>query len=335
MDEIIKKEIQDIIFNAIMSIAHEHGEAPFEFEYYVEEPEEDGPKELGKIDINIESTQRALMINLYNLQVSDYDYLSFIKTVVTAFHEIRHLEQYYEFQTSNDVELLAEYCAKQNNNLFYRDNYLTNLYEIDAERAGIIQTYIYVESNIDKLQQMFGIEINALQTIKDFLENRINERDKRYLGKGFESCKSIENVVKCFNNYYNESKTKEKELCNSVAHSHDLDDDEYKENILCSLIAQYEDQNEVGYIEELFKTTPKGVEQVKLLAALVLKEHPEYKSHFKNSEIKKLDFDAYLEVFKTYRLTTRITDTHEQRRERFLELVKKQANKNRNKDMER
>ena len=72
----------------------------------------------------------------------------FADTLSIIFHEFRHIEQAEErINGTIDKDMLMEEIIMEKCPLLYLRNYQYVLYEIDAYRAGILQTYSYLKEN--------------------------------------------------------------------------------------------------------------------------------------------------------------------------------------------
>jgi len=240
----------------------------------------------GTTDTNILSYKRELNLNLRNLFLRrNAD--NFTKALVTVYHEHEHIKQYEACCGGYASAVIAvELIARQQNEDFYRDNYSSLTYEIQAEQAGISNAYLYITENHP--------ELDAFECIKGYIDDQINLGDIRYTGFGFENCKSIEDVNLCFNRMYDKSLNKR----NFQKIFYDYANSSYAQKSNDNLI--YQMINDTGYnnTRNILSMLEDGYEQTRFVASYNVTKIPEIKETFKGKVIDKLKYEDYVKSYQ-------------------------------------
>ena len=201
----------------------------------------------------------------------------FITTMVTLFHESRHMENYlqqYRFTRDNPEEcrqMALSYLVRQGSDISYLSNYYSDPIEIDAEEFGVLSAYYYLQKNYPNLEY------------EQLILNYVNDRacDSNYyffsIPKG-SALTSIEEVENAYNTAFSESKNKAKSYDERVFPS--------KSNIRC-LVDKRLVMDECWLARAHIEGT-KNHEANKMIASLILHHYPEYLK--KLPSLRNIDF---------------------------------------------
>lgn len=201
----------------------------------------------------------------------------FITTMVTLFHESRHMENYlqqYRFTRDNPEEcrqMALSYLVRQCSDISYLSNYYSDPIEIDAEEFGVLSAYYYLQKNYPNLEY------------EQLILNYVNDRacDSNYyffsIPKG-SALTSIEEVENAYNTAFSESKNKAKSYDERVFPS--------KSNIRC-LVDKRLVMDECWLARAHIEGT-KNHEANKMIASLILHHYPEYLK--KLPSLRNIDF---------------------------------------------
>lgn len=240
----------------------------------------------GTTDTNILSYKREMNLNLRNLffrRNAD----NFTKALVTVYHEYEHIKQYeaccYGYASA---AVVVELIARQQNEDFYRDNYSSLTYEIQAERAGVSKAYLYIAEEHP--------ELDAFKCIKGYIDNQIKHGDIRYTGLGFENCKNIEDISLCFNRMYDKSLSKK----DFQKIFYDYANDNYAQKSNNNLI--YQMISDTGYdnTRNILSMLEDGYEQTRFVASYNITKIPEIKKTFKGKVIDRLKYEDYVKSYQ-------------------------------------
>ena len=226
------------------------------------------------------------MVRLNKKQLDFKTEQGFAETLVVLFHESEHINQWYDIQKKHcNRDIAAEMLVIQENSSFYYLNYEDMKYELEAERAGVVNAYFYLEENYP--------QIDAFGAIKQYIDNQIKVGDLRYRGHCFELCLDIEDVINEFDKRILLSQTKR--VIFPYTQEQIIDN---KDGDACFKMAKT-----TGYetVTDILKYLPDRKEQVGFLASYSLKERPEYRDFFKDKELKALNFDEYIQAYNEVR----------------------------------
>lgn len=271
-------------FSEIVSLGHGLCEGTtFKFNY---NPYRSWNKMGGTTTTDIFSVNREINLNLRSLLLKD-NFTNFTKALITLYHECEHLKQYEACcYGCASATVIVELIARQQNEDFYRDNYSSFIYEIQAEQAGVSNAYLYITKNHP--------ELNAFECIKGYIDNQINLGDIRYTGFGFEDCKNIEDVAVCFDKVFNVSLSKR----NFQKIFYDYANDSYTQKSNDNLI--YQMISDTGYdnTRNILSMLEDGYEQTRFIASYNVAKIPEIKETFKGKVIDRLKYEDYVKSYQ-------------------------------------
>ena len=188
---------------------------------------------------------------------------NFVKFLVAYFHEQRHLYlSISAYENTNDNEmvnnaLLVAYIAQENKQ-YYLQNRTNFITEIDAEFYGIIQAHDYI---IDRFPNVNTEEIDKL------FVNYVNENITNYtyqIKKNQLPIETFNDIIEAFDQAYDESITSRKRTY--IRHKNNKDD-------VMDLLRKPE-------YDDIFTqicNEKNPYEKDKMIAALTIHLHPEYK----------------------------------------------------------
>lgn len=192
----------------------------------------------------------------FHTTVSD---LNYTRCIIGIFHEYRHsrhfLESYHDMSDKN-IYLATNHLACQNNHSYYCENrnYPVNPREIDVERYAVFDAYSYLSNQFP--------DVDCESLILKYVNFRVDVSDYfiKPSGKKFTS---LEEVNVAFDKAFEDSKTA-KRTCYTRSKSDEvsslLHDSEWNQ-----LFTRFWDDDITG------------IEQDKMVAAIELHLHPEYK----------------------------------------------------------
>ena len=202
----------------------------------------------------------------------------FISTLVTLFHESRHMENYlkhYTFTRDNPEEcrqMALSYLVRQGSDICYYSNYYNDPVEIDAEENGVLDAYEYLKNNYSYL--------TGQELILDYVNDKACDSNYYFFSipKG-SALTSIEEVENAYNTAFSESKNKAKSYDERVFPS--------KSNIRC-LVDKRLVMDECWLAKAHIEGT-KNHEANKMIASLILHHYPEYLN--KLPSLRNIDFN--------------------------------------------
>lgn len=271
-------------FSEIVSLGHSLCEGTtFEFGY---NPYRSWNKIGGTTTTDILSGNRKVNLNLRNLLLKD-NFTNFTKALIILYHECEHLKQYEACCGGYASAAIAvELIARQQNEDFYEDNYSSFTYEIQAERVGISKAYLYIAEKYP--------EFDAFECIKGYIDNQIKHGDTRYIGFGFEDCKSIEDIAACFDRVFNASLSKR----NFQKIFYDYANDSYAQKSNDNLIYQMISDTGYGNTRNILSMLEDGYEQTRFVASYNVTKIPEIKETFKGKVIDRLKYEDYVKSYQ-------------------------------------
>lgn len=246
----------------------------------------DSPKNhIGAITTDI-TRPKKMSMNLRDLFLNR-NVLNFTTALIATFHEFEHIKQYEACCGGYASAIIAvEMIARQQNDDFYEDNYTAFAYELQAERAGVSTAYMYIAEEHS--------ELDAFECIKGYIDNQIKHGDTRYIGFGFEDCKSIEDIAACFDKLLNASLSKR----NFQKIFYDYANDNYAQKSNDNLI--YQMISDIGYdnTRNILSMLEDGYEQTRFVASYNVTKIPEIKETFKGKVIDRLKYEDYVKSYQ-------------------------------------
>lgn len=228
--------------------------------------------------INEKHPSISININAFNGNQDDYiDDYTFISTIVTIFHESRHMNnflQHYTFTRDDPEEcrqMALSYLVHQGSDIFYYSNYYNDPMEIDAEEYGVLAACEYLKENFPNN--------NYEELILDYVNSR-SDASEYYFFTLFENDKltRINDIPKIYDNAFSESKNKAKTYFIS---KHDS-----KHSLRCLLDKKLiEDE---CWLARAHIEGTKNHEANKMIASLILHHYPEYLK--KLPSLRNIDF---------------------------------------------
>lgn len=256
---------------------------------------------------------------------------TFTTSLVCLFHERAHLEQIKNL--SNDINITSSFLATQYNKYYYRNTNYKNLpFEIDAEQTGVNDAYDYIKENCP--------ELDAFDCIKSYIDYKISKGDARYKDRGFDNCKSIDDINDAFDNVYEKALNKveldTKNLEYGLLYPYDyLDDDErakfFENNLLYEMLNKQENPASEYIMRDLL---PSGIEQTKFIASYVLYKHPEYKEYLDDDTIKTLSYDNYILTYNEMNFENQPESSRMQKRDKYMSALQSRLNRGNEFDFE-
>ena len=235
---------------------------------------------LGLCKDGINEKHPKIIINTTNLH-KEKDNISdktFVATVVTMFHEARHMENHlkqYTFTRDDPEEcrqMALSYLVHQESDIYYYSNYYNDPMEIDAEEYGVLMAYNYLKKNFPNA--------DCDKLILDYVNDKSNETEI-YFFTLFENERltNIEDIQKMYDTAFSESKNKAK--------AYIISDDENSHSLRCSLDKKLI-KDECWLVREQIEGT-KNNDANKMIASLIIYHHPEYLE--KLPTLKCIDFE--------------------------------------------
>lgn len=230
------------------------------------------PKGFGGVSNSATGNMNVYMnksLNTHGVLNRYVDNMDFVNYLRVLFHEEQHIKQtcsqLYNPKDADAIQMAIKNIACQDNDDYYNGQnhrYNTNLAEIDAERAGIIETYKYLKDNVS--------EEHAESLVCEMVNHRIINADY-FITR---PCDSMAEIIEAFNKQYEQAKFAQIEhMIPRLRQSQQVkqNDDEY-----------------VKYLQQIVKDNPENVwlmdmiwqehdahEHDKMVAAIVLHLHPE------------------------------------------------------------
>lgn len=145
----INKEYQDIVFSLCSEMSNATG-----FDFI---PMSGISCGYGLSDITMENNTKECIIGTKELYLknisSDYLRFNLVKTIITIYHEAKHIEQFNSVKNGEAAfDITICYLSRCYNNKYYRINYDRDIMEIEAEKHGIINAHSYLLSNFGDKQ---------------------------------------------------------------------------------------------------------------------------------------------------------------------------------------
>lgn len=222
---------------------------------------------LGLCKDGINEKHPKIIINVAGLydEKNNINDNTFVSTVVTMFHEARHMDNHlkqYTFTRDDPEEcrqMALSYLVHQGSDIFYYSNYHNDPMEIDAEEYGVLMAYEY-------LSTIFP-DVDCEKLIVDYVSSRASSSEI-YFFTIFdnEEPTTIKDIQKMFDNAFAESKNKAKTYC--VMKNKDM------RNLRC-LLDKKLIKDECWLTREHIEGT-KNHEANKMIASLILHHYPEY-----------------------------------------------------------
>ena len=240
----------------------------------------------GAVNTDILSDEKKMRLNLRGLFLKG-NFTNFTKALITVYHEYEHIKQYEACCGGYASATIAvELIARQQNEDFYRDNYSSFIYEIQAEQAGVSNAYLYITKNHP--------ELNAFECIKGYIDNQIKHGDTRYIGFGFEDCKSIEDIAVCFDKVFDASLSKR----DFQKIFYDYANGSYAQKSNDNLIYQMISDTDYDNTRNILSMLEDGYEQTRFVASYNVAKIPEIKETFKGKVIDKLKYEDYVKSYQ-------------------------------------
>lgn len=234
---------------------------------------------LGICKDEINESHPRIIINTANLcnEKDNVDDQAFVATVVTMFHEARHMENHllqYTFTRDDPEEcrqMALSYLVHQGSDIFYYSNYYNDPMEIDAEEYGVVMAYEYLSTTFP--------DIDCEKLILDYVNDRAKSSNL-YFFTVFDNEKltTIEDAKKMYDNAFTESKNKAK--------TYNISKSDDKHTLRC-LLDKRLIKDECWLTRERIEGT-KNHEANKMLASLILHHYPEYLK--KLPSLRNIDF---------------------------------------------
>lgn len=234
---------------------------------------------LGICKDEINESHPRIIINTANLcnEKDNVDDQAFVATVVTMFHEARHMENHllqYTFTRDDPEEcrqMALSYLVHQGSDIFYYSNYYNDPIEIDAEEYGVVMAYEYLSTTFP--------DIDCEKLILDYVNDRAKSSNL-YFFTVFDNEKltTIEDAKKMYDDAFAESKNKAK--------TYNISKSDDKHTLRC-LLDKRLTKDECWLARERIEGT-KNHEANKMIASLILHHYPEYLK--KLPSLRNIDF---------------------------------------------
>ena len=229
-----------------------------------------------------------------NIRIGTKNYLyqkdiknTYVFSLITLFHELRHFEQIQSIKDGKAVkELLYNLLAIKKNQDFYNSNYLQDFSELEANYYGIFRAYEYIKQN--------HLEIDILSNIKNYMHESELFRDYYVIIDESKSMEELDQFVfePMFDRLPSIPKTIDR--CSSEkSKSHTPDE------FLLSF-QEYCNDRDIYYPDLLIRAKCNTSENInflsdKIIGTVMISLHPEYEELLKKNNLKEQSLDEVMQ----------------------------------------